>query len=241
MRHLEGKTALVTGGSRGIGRGIALRLAKGGAKVVVNYASNDAAANEAAELIKKEGGEAILYKADIADMESVKAMMEAVNKEHGGIDILVNNAGLYLDKPFCDVTDAELDRLFACNINGVFNCVKFAAKGMIKKRYGKIINITSASAMLADPGLGAYSATKGAVLSMTRSMAKEFGSRNIRVNCVAPGIIKTDMTGIYSQDVLEYSLRRASVKRLGTPEDIAEAVYFLAIPESDYITGRSSM
>lgn len=238
MNLLTGKTALVTGASRGIGRAVALKLAQGGAKVIINYSRSDKAANDLAEQIIKDGGSAVCVKADVSSIDSVKEMVEFINKEHGGVDILVNNAGILVDKPFKDISDDELDKVLATNMNSVFYVVKLAAKGMIKKRYGKIINISSAAAFAGYPGLSVYSASKGAVVAMTKSMAKELGGRNIRVNCVAPGFVETDMTGAYPAEMLEGILRNASIKRAGTPEDIANAVYFLSTPDSDYITGQ---
>lgn len=238
MKLLTDKTALVTGASRGIGRAVALKLAQGGAKVIINYRRSDAAANELAEQIKNNGGSAVCIKADVSSIDSVKEMVDIINKEHGGLDILVNNAGILVDKPLTDTGDDELDNIFATNLNSVFYVVKLAAKAMIKKRYGKIINIASAAAFGGYPGLSAYSASKGAVVAMTKSMARELGGRNIRVNCVAPGFIETEMTSIYPAEMIEGVLRSASIKRIGTPEDIANAVYFLSTPDSDYITGQ---
>jgi 3-oxoacyl-[acyl-carrier protein] reductase len=228
----ECKVAVVTGASRGIGKAIAEMLASSGMKVVICYNESAALAEETAA---KTGG--IPLQVDVRSSESVTGLFDRVAACFGGTDILVNNAGAFLDKPFLDTSPAEIDDILQTNLYGAFYCSKQAAKQMIKKRYGKIVNITSACAFTSSKGLAVYSASKGALVSLTKSLAKELMSRNICVNAVAPGLTDTDMSSVYSAEVKKKLL--GPVKREGTVQDIANAVYFLLQPESDYITGQT--
>jgi 3-oxoacyl-[acyl-carrier protein] reductase len=226
------KVAVVTGASRGIGRAIAEMLATNGTKVVICYNKSIALAEEVAA---KTGG--IPLQVDVSSSESVTELFDKVAADFGGADILVNNAGVFLDKPFLDTYPSEIDCILQTNLYGAFYCARQAAKQMIKKRYGKIINIASASAFTSTIGLAVYSASKGALVSLTKSLAKELMGRNICVNAVAPGLTDTDMSSAYSPEVKKKLL--APVKREGTVQDIANAVHFLLQPESDYITGQT--
>lgn len=235
---LKDKVALVTGASRGIGRAIALRLAQDGAKIIVNYAASDAAANEVVEQIKSMGGEAIAVKAAIGNEEETKTMIEAAEKAFGGIDILVNNAGITRDNLLMRMKTEEWDDVINTNLKGTYLAIRHVVRGMMKKRYGKIINITSVVGFTGNAGQVNYTASKGGVISMTKTVAQELASRGIRVNAVAPGFIQTDMTDVLSDDVKNAMLERIPLASLGNPSDIAEAVAYLASPASDYVTGQ---
>lgn len=235
---LNGKVALVTGGSRGIGRAVALKLAKAGAKVAVNYASNPAAADEVVNLIKAEGGEAVAVRAAVGSAEDVKAMFETVEATLGVIDILVNNAGITRDNLIMRMKDEEFDAVIETNLKGSYLTIKNAVRGMMKKRYGKIINITSVVGFTGNPGQLNYTASKGGVISMTKTAALELASRGVRVNAVAPGFIQTDMTAGLSDEIKTGMLERIPLGTFGRAEDVASAVLFLASPESDYVTGQ---
>lgn len=236
---LKGKVALVTGASRGIGRAIALALAENGAAVAVNYSSSESSALEVAELIRKNGGKAEIFKAGINIETEVEEMFSAIEKSLGPIDILVNNAGITKDNLLMRMKTDEWDSVIDVNLKGTFLCTRRAVRGMMKNRYGKIINISSVVGFTGNAGQFNYSATKAGVIGMTKTAALEFASRGIRVNAVAPGFIETDMTASLPDDVKAAYMEKIPLKSLGRPEDIANAVVYLASPLSDYMTGQT--
>lgn len=236
---LGGKVAIITGASRGIGRAVALELAKNGAKVVVNFAGNRAAAEQVAAAIKENGGEAILHQADVADAATVDALFKAATEAFGRVDILVNNAGITRDNLLLRMKEEEWDAVLNTNLKGVFNCTKVAAKIMMKQRSGKIINMTSVIGLMGNAGQANYAAAKAGVIGFTKATAKELASRNITVNAIAPGFITTDMTAVLTDDVKAELAKQIPLGRLGTPEDIAAAVLFLASDAASYITGQT--
>lgn len=236
---LNGKVALVTGGSRGIGRAIALSLAKNGANVVVNYSGNEAAALKVVEEITALGVKAIAYKANVSNSEEVAALVKNTVDEFGSIDILVNNAGITRDGLLLRMKDAEWDDVIDTNLKGVFNCIKAAAKFMTRQRNGRIINISSVVGQIGNPGQMNYVAAKAGVLGLTKTAAKELASRNITVNAIAPGFIETDMTNELNEQIRTQMLSNIPLQSFGQPEDIANAVVFLAMDSSRYITGQT--
>jgi 3-oxoacyl-[acyl-carrier protein] reductase len=235
---LKNKVALVTGASRGIGRAIALTLSGYGAIVVVNYCGSKNKADEVVNQIKENGGTAIAYQADIADFEAVKTMFSDIIKEYGRIDILVNNAGITRDNLILKMSEEDFDAVIHTNLKGVFNCLKQASRIMLKQKEGRIINISSISGVVGNPGQANYCAAKAGVIGITKSLAKELGSRGITVNAVAPGYINTDMTAVLKEDLKEKVTELIPLKRLGEVEDIAETVAFLA---SDKVDGGLGM
>lgn len=236
---LENKVAIVTGASRGIGRAIALTLAGYGASVVVNYNGSKEKAEEVVTEIKNNGGTAIVYQADASDFEAVKNMFAHVVKEFGKIDILVNNAGITRDNLILKMTEEEFDAVIDTNLKGVFNCLKQASRIMLKQKSGRIINISSVVGLIGNPGQVNYSAAKAGVIGMTKSLAKELGSRGITVNAVAPGYINTDMTAVLSDELKDKVTDNIPLRRLGEVIDIAETVAFLASEKASYITGQT--
>ena len=236
---LKGKVALVTGASRGIGKAIALALAENGAAVAVNYSSSEASALEVAEIIRKNGGRAEIFKARVNVESEVEEMFTAVEKSLGPVDILVNNAGITKDNLLMRMKTEEWDSVIDVNLKGAFLCTRRAVKGMMKNRYGKIINISSVVGFAGNAGQFNYSATKSGIIGITKSAALECASRGIRVNAVAPGFIETDMTASLSDDVKAAYMEKIPLKSLGKPEDIANAVVYLASPLSDYMTGQT--
>ena len=236
---LKGKVALVTGASRGIGKAIALGLAENGAAVAVNYSSSESSALEVAEIIRKNGGKAEIFKARVNEEAEVEEMFSAVEKKLGPVDILVNNAGIKKDNLLMRMKTEEWDMVIDVNLKGAFLCTRRALKGMMKNRYGKIINISSVVGFSGNAGQFNYSATKAGVIGMTKSAALECASRGIRVNAVAPGFIETDMTASISDDMKAAYMEKIPLKSLGKPEDIANAVIYLASPLSDYMTGQT--
>ncbi|KQL39458.1 3-oxoacyl-ACP reductase [Bacillus sp. FJAT-25509] len=236
---LNGKVALVTGGSRGIGRAIALTLAKNGANVVVNYSGNEAAALKVVEEITALGVKAICYKANVSNGEEVAALVKNTVDEFGSIDILVNNAGITRDGLLLRMKDADWDDVIDTNLKGVFNCIKAAAKFMTRQRNGRIINISSVVGQIGNPGQMNYVAAKAGVLGLTKTAAKELATRNITVNAIAPGFIETDMTNELNEQIRTQMLSNIPLQSFGQPEDIANAVVFLAMDASRYITGQT--
>lgn len=236
---LTGKTALVTGASRGIGRAIALSLAEAGADVAVNYAGSEAAAAEVVSLIEAMGRKAFKVKADVSSTQDVEEMFRQVLEAFGQLDILVNNAGITRDNLIMRMKEDEFDQVIATNLKGVFNCIKAATRPMMKQRSGRIINISSVVGVLGNPGQINYVAAKAGVIGMTKASAKELSSRGITVNAVAPGFIETDMTDKLSEDMVAGLLKQIPLSRLGKPEDIAKAVRFLASDDASYMTGQT--
>lgn len=234
----EGKVALVTGAGKGIGKEIALELAHGGAKCVINYASSAAGAESVAEEIRAMGSEAMTYKCDVSDADAVQKMITDVMEQYGRIDILVNNAGITKDGLMLKMTEADFMTVLDINLKGAFNCMKAVTKPMMKQRYGRIINITSIVGIIGNAGQVNYAASKAGLIGMTKSAARELASRNITVNAVAPGFIETDMTDVLPDSVKEQLLAQIPMKKLGQTGDIANAVCFLADEKASYITGQ---
>ena len=235
---LDGKVAIVTGASRGIGRAIAIRLAAEGASVVVNYAGNEKAAEETKAAIEAAGGKALCFKADVAGADSVTAMFAAAVEAFGTVDILVNNAGITRDGLLMRMKDEDFDAVLATNLKGVYLCTKAATKLMMKKRSGRIVNMTSVVGLMGNAGQTNYAAAKAGILGFSKSAAKELASRGITVNMVAPGFIDTDMTAVLSDKVREAMVGEIPLGRMGAPEDVANAVLFLVSDQAAYITGQ---
>jgi 3-oxoacyl-[acyl-carrier protein] reductase len=236
--ELKGKVALVTGASRGLGRAIAVKLAIGGAKVAINYLSNDTEANKVAAEIQSFGGETTLVKASVADAAAVKDMVRQVVKQWGKIDILVNNAGITRDKLLPRMADEAWDDVINTNLRGAYLCTKYAVRPMMEQSWGRIINIASLAGVVGNMGQANYSASKGGLIAFTKSVAREIGSRNITANVIAPGFIVTDMTDKLPQETKDSILSRIPLKRFGTPNDIAELATFLASEAAGYITAQ---
>lgn len=235
---MENKIALVTGASRGIGREIALGLSKKGFDVAITYNSNALKAQEVVEELKQNGVRALAILGNSSVEEDVIAIVKKVEEELGTIDVLVNNAGITKDNLLIRMKSEDWDDVLDVNLKGVFLCTKAVARGMMKKKYGKIINIASVVGVIGNAGQGNYSASKAGVIGFTKSMARELASRGIRVNAIAPGFIKTDMTDILKDEVKNEMIRNIPLNSFGTPKDISNLVNFLASEESDYITGQ---
>ena len=235
---LDGKTALVTGASRGIGRAIAVALAKEGAQVAINYAGNTAAAEEVKAQIEAAGGKAILVQADVADVAQVEAMVEKTAAEFGKIDILVNNAGITKDGLLMRMKEDQWDAVLNTNLKSVYSCTKAVTKLMMKQRYGRIVNMSSVVGRMGNIGQANYAAAKAGIIGFSKSVAKELASRGITVNMIAPGCIGTDMTATLPDKVKEAMLADIPLGRIGTPEDVANAVLFLVSDQAAYITGQ---
>lgn len=236
---LNNSVALVTGGGRGIGRAIALELARSGAKVVVNYAGRADKAEETVQLIQEAGGEGIAVQADVSVAEDVDRLIQTAVNTYGRIDILVNNAGITRDTLLLRMKESDWDAVLDTNLKGVFLCTKAVSKGMMKQRSGAIINISSVVGITGNAGQANYAAAKAGILGFTKSIAKELSSRGIRVNAVAPGYISTDMTETLPEEVRKQILEQVPLGRIGNPEDIAKTVVFLASPAASYITGQT--
>ncbi len=234
----ETKIALVTGGSRGIGRSVCLRLASEGAIVGINYVSNSNAAEETLSLISEGGGKGFITKFNVSDSNEVQDAVKEITTSYGTIDILVNNAGVTRDSLMVRMKDEDWDTVLDTNLKGCFICTKAVLRGMMKKREGRIINIASVIGLLGNAGQVNYAAAKAGMVGMTKSMAREFAARNITVNCVAPGYIVTDMTSELSDDIKEAIKSQIPLGVLGKPEDVAAAVSYLASPDSVYVTGQ---
>lgn len=239
MRKLEGKVAVVTGASRGIGRAIALKLAEEGAKVVVNYSGSQAKAEEVVAMIQENGGEAIAVQASVSQTEEVTALMDAAVKTYGSLDILVNNAGITRDNLLMRMKEDEWDDVLNTNLKGVFLCTKAVTRQMMKQRAGRIINISSIVGVAGNAGQANYVAAKAGVIGLTKTTAKELASRNILVNAIAPGFIETEMTEHLPEDIKQGMLTQIPLAKLGQPEDIAKAVAFLASEDANYMTGQT--
>lgn len=237
--QLEGKVALVTGASRGIGKAIALMLAENGADIAVNFAGSTAAAEAVAAEIEKMGRKAILVQGDVSKADVCAEIVDKVVSELGHIDILVNNAGITRDTLLLRMKEEDWDAVLNTNLKGVFNCTKAAVKYMAKQRSGSIVNISSVVALMGNAGQANYAAAKAGILGFTRSVAKEMAARGIRVNAVTPGFIKTDMTSVLSEKVVAAMEASIPLARLGESEDIAKAVLFLVSDNAAYITGQT--
>ena len=234
---LTGKNALVTGASRGIGRAIALELAKRGAFVVVNYNGSEDAANETVAAIKAAGGDAVSVRCNVSDFTACQEMIESLIKEYKHMDILVNNAGVSESTPFTEYTEETFDKVMDLNVKGVFNATRAASECMIAKGQGVILSTSSMVSIYGQPSGFAYPASKFAVNGLTVSLARELGPKGIRVNAVAPGITLTDMMKAVPKEVIDPLIKQIPLRRLGQPEDIANAFVFLASDEASYITG----
>ncbi|WP_019424937.1 3-oxoacyl-[acyl-carrier-protein] reductase [Paenibacillus sp. OSY-SE] len=239
MSSLEGKVALVTGASRGIGRAIALSLAEAGADVVVNYAGSEAAANDTAAAIEVLGRKALTVKANVGKAEEAEQLVKTTLEQMGRIDILVNNAGITRDNLIMRMKEEEFDQVIETNLKGVFNCIKSVTRPMMKQRSGRIINISSVVGVIGNPGQANYVAAKAGVIGLTKASARELASRGITVNCVAPGFIETDMTDALPEEYRQQLLAQIPLARLGQPEHIAKTVRFLASEDAEYMTGQT--
>ncbi|MGO4887816.1 3-oxoacyl-[acyl-carrier-protein] reductase [Anaerobacillus sp. MEB173] len=236
---LEGKVALVTGASRGIGRSIALELARSGADVAVNYAGSREKAEEVVSEIEKMGRKAIAIQADVAEAESVANMIKEVVGHFGSLDILINNAGITRDNLIMRMKEEDWDAVIATNLKGVFNCSKAVTRQMMKQRFGRIVNITSVVGVLGNAGQANYVAAKAGVIGLTKTLAKELANRNITVNAVAPGFIETDMTDTLTDEIKTEMLRQIPLAKLGQPDQIATVVRFLVSEDASYMTGQT--
>ncbi len=236
--RLEGKIAVVTGASRGIGRGIALRLAREGASVVVNYRTSKDEAEDVVREITGAGGKAIAVQADVGDFKQAQELIKTARSHFGRVDILVNNAGTTRDNLIMLMKENEWDDVIQTNLKSTFNCSKAVARWMVKQKYGRIINITSVIGLAGQAGQTNYAASKAGIIGFTKSLAKEIGSRNITVNAIAPGFVPTVLTSTLAEEAKEDILKSTPLGRFGTPEDIAAAVAFLASDEASFITGQ---
>lgn len=236
---LEGKKALVTGASRGIGRAIAIALAEAGADVAVNYSGSEQAAAETADAIRALGREAIIIKANVGKAAEFEDMVKQVVEQLGAIDILVNNAGITRDNLIMRMKEEEFDQVIETNLKGVFNGIKAVTRPMMKQRSGKIINISSVVGVLGNPGQANYVAAKAGVIGLTKASARELASRNITVNCVAPGFIQTEMTDKLPEELKDSLSGQIPLAKLGEASDIANAVRFLASDAAAYMTGQT--
>ncbi|MFZ5643364.1 MAG: 3-oxoacyl-[acyl-carrier-protein] reductase [Bacillota bacterium] len=236
--NLNGRVAIVTGSSRGIGRSIALALGREGANVIVNFTGREAEAMEVAEAINAMGRQSLAIRADISDPAQAAGLVEEAVKNFGRLDILVNNAGITKDNIIPRIKEEDWDIVMSINLKGAFNCIKSAVRPMLKARWGRIINITSVVGITGNPGQANYSASKAGLIGLTKSAAREFGSRSITINAVAPGFIETDMTGSLPQDAKNKMISGIALGRPGRPEEVADVVVFLAGESASYITGQ---
>ena len=239
MTHeLEGQVAFVTGGSRGIGRAVARRLAAGGAHVVAGYLENGAAAEETVRLIAAEGGSATAVGFDVGDGEAARAAVQNIVDRHGRLDILVNNAGVSADALVLRLREEDWERVLRTNLTGVFHCTKAALRAMVRARYGRIVNLTSVVAEMGNAGQAAYGAAKAGVTGFTKSLAREIASRGVTVNAVAPGFVETDMTAALGDEQKAFYTNVIPAGRIAAPEEVAAVVAFLASPAAGYVTGQ---
>ncbi|WP_027634092.1 3-oxoacyl-[acyl-carrier-protein] reductase [Clostridium hydrogeniformans] len=235
---LKDKCALVTGGNRGIGREIALKLGSLGAKVIVNYRKDEEGALEVVDTIVKNGGEALALKGDVSSYEEAEALIKKSKEAFNNIDILVNNAGITKDKLLLRMKEEDFDSVIDVNLKGTFNCIKHITPIMLKQKGGVIVNISSVIGLIGNAGQSNYAASKAGIIGITKSIAKELGGKSIRVNAVAPGFIKTDMTEVLSDEVKDRLKDSIPLKRLGEGKDVAEVVAFLCSEGASYITGQ---
>lgn len=235
---LNGKCAVITGASRGIGRAIAIKFASIGANIVINYRNSEAEAQALSEELLSLGAEVLIVKADISKFDEAKQLISKAKEKFGAIDIVVNNAGITKDGLVMRMSEEDFDRVIEVNLKGVFNIIRAVSGIMVKQRYGKIINMSSVVGLIGNAGQLNYCASKAGVIGMTKSLARELGSRGINVNAIAPGFIETDMTSSLSEKTKEEILRNISLKRIGKPQDIASIAAFLASDDSNYITGQ---
>jgi 3-oxoacyl-[acyl-carrier protein] reductase len=229
----------VTGGGRGLGRAIAVRLAQEGAKVAIFYRSNDAAAGETAELVRKTGAGCETFKGDVSSSEDVEALMKGVGEAFGPVEILVNNAGTTRDNLLLRMKDEEFEEVLATNLKGTYLCTRAVLRGMVRARWGRIVNISSVVGLVGNAGQANYAASKAGMIGFTKSVAREVAGRGITANAVAPGYVETELTGVLPENVKEQILGQVPVGRFGEPEEIAEVVAFLAGEHAAYVTGQT--
>lgn len=235
---LKDKCAIVTGGNKGIGKAIAIKLASLGTKVVINYSKDEEGAKEVLENIRIFGGEAYIFKGDVSNSKEALDLINYCKNTLGSIDILINNAGITKDGLILRMKEEDFDKVIDINLKGTFNCIKHSTPMFLKKKDGVIVNISSIVGLYGNAGQCNYAASKAGIIGLTKSLAKELGGKNIRVNSIAPGFIDTDMTKALSQDIREKMKENIALKRLGKPEDIAEVVAFLCSSGGSYITGE---
>ena len=234
----EKKIAIVTGASRGIGKAIALELARQGIFVVINYNGSKEKAEEALRTIQNEGGDGVIYQCNVADFEACKTFIEDIVSTYGRIDILVNNAGITKDGLLMAMSEKDFQSVVDTNLKGTFNCIRHVARQMLKQKKGSIVNMASVVGIGGNPGQANYAASKAGIIGLTKTAAKELASRGITVNAVAPGFIQTDMTAVLPEKVKEETLKNIPMGTFGEPEDVAKAVAFLTSPAAKYITGQ---
>jgi 3-oxoacyl-[acyl-carrier protein] reductase len=238
MYRLDGKVALITGGSKGIGKAIALAFAQSGVKVCVNYSSDDRSAADTVSALREAGGWGMSFKADVSHADAVSHMVDTIIKETGALHILVNNAGIIRDSLLMLMKDEDWKKVIETNLTSVYYCSKAVLRPMIGEKWGRIINVISPSALMGRPGQTNYAASKGGIYSFTKSLAREVARLGITVNALSPGVIQTELTGDLSEKVKKEFLDMIPLKRFGTPGEVAAAACFLASPESGYITGE---
>ena len=235
---LNGKTALVTGGSRGIGRAICLELAKQGASIAFVYAGNEEKAAETLAMLAEMGVNAKAYRCNVADFAATEQLVRDVTAAFGGIDLLINNAGATRDKLCMRMNESDFDDIIAVDLKGAFNLIRHTGAGFLRKRAGRIVNISSDAGLMGNPGQVNYAAAKAGLIGLTKTVAKELGGRGITCNAVAPGFIRTDMTAVLNDEILKNAEQCIPLKRIGEPEDIAKTVAFLCSEGAAYITGQ---
>lgn len=238
MIDLTGKVALVTGASRGIGRAVALRLTELGARVVVNYNASAQAANDVVGEIQARGGQAIAVQGDVSKFDEAQRVVKAATDAFGRLDILVNNAGTTRDTLLALMKEDDWDYVLDTDLKSVFNCCKAALRVMMRQKYGRIVNMSSVAGITGNPGQTNYSAAKAGIIGFSKAMAKEYASKNIAVNVVAPGYIPTDLTNVLPEAVKETIVKFVAMQRFGTVDEVADAVAFLASDRASYITGQ---
>jgi 3-oxoacyl-[acyl-carrier protein] reductase len=236
--QLKGKTAVITGSGRGLGKSIALKLAQMGANIVLNDIVVSDSVDATAEEFKAAGYNVAVTKGDVRNADDVKEMVKTAVNTFGSLDILINNAGITKDKPMMMMSEEDWDLVLSINLKGAFLCTKLAGKQMVKQRYGKIVNIASVAGQYGNPGQANYSASKAGLIGLTKTTAKELAARGITCNAVAPGLIQSKMTEVLPEEVKQNYLKNIAVGRFGTPEDVANVVAFLASSDSDYVTGQ---
>jgi 3-oxoacyl-[acyl-carrier protein] reductase len=238
MSTLAGQVAVVTGGGRGIGRGIAIELGKRGAKVIVNYNSNVDTANEVVSLIQQAGSDALAVQADVSQYVAAQGLIKAAIEFGGRLDILINNAGTTRDMLLAMMSESDWDVVITTNLKSAYNCSKAALKPMMRQKYGRMVNISSISGLAGNGGQTNYSASKAGLIGFTKALAREVGGRNITVNAVAPGFIPTDLTSSLPQTLLDEAIKATPLGRLGTIEDVARVTAFLVSEDASFITGQ---